>query len=221
MVYFEKSQPAPECLEKEKHKHNGNYRCEGVVEMLGKDFKSKCYICEEKSTSFNVEHLVSYQGDINLKFSWNNLFLACGHCNNIKLNKYDSIINCTIKEENIEGRIKLLMNPFPKETVKVIALDENNSTKLTVELLNKVYNHGVTDLKNLDSANIRNKILDEIQDFQRNLTDYYKTINEDDKKHYLVKIKNHLSKNSSFTAFKRWIIKDNLVLKSQFEKYFD
>jgi len=80
MIYFEKSQPAPECLEKEKSKKSGNYKCAGVLKRLKDDFKNKCYICESKApTTINVEHFKSHQGDSDLKFDWNNLFWSCGH----------------------------------------------------------------------------------------------------------------------------------------------
>ena len=30
-----------------------------------------------------------------LKFGWDNLFLACAHCNNIKSDNYEHILDCT------------------------------------------------------------------------------------------------------------------------------
>ena len=83
MLYFEKSQPAPDCLEQEKLKKNGDYKCGDVLDRLKADFKNKCYICERsKPQSINVEHFRPHCGDRDLKFSWNNLFWACSHCNN-------------------------------------------------------------------------------------------------------------------------------------------
>ena len=61
MVYFEKSQPAPDCLEIEKAKVNGDYKCANVIERIKNDFKNKCYICEYKEpVAINIEHFRSH-----------------------------------------------------------------------------------------------------------------------------------------------------------------
>ncbi len=100
MVHFEKSQPAPTCLETEKGKANGDYKCENVLDRIKDDFMNKCYICEYKEPeSINVEHFIPHEGDKDLKFDWNNLFWSCSHCNNTKLNNYDNILNCTIEAD--------------------------------------------------------------------------------------------------------------------------
>ena len=41
-----------------------------------------------------VEHLIPHKGNKDLEFEWNNLFLACPHCNNIKRDKYTPILDC-------------------------------------------------------------------------------------------------------------------------------
>lgn len=221
MVYFEKSQPAPSCLVIEKNKASGDYKCGEVLDRLNKDFKSKCYICEQKEpTAINVEHFVPHKGNIDLKFDWNNLFWSCGHCNNTKLGKYDNILNCTDTSHDIENKLKYEMKPFPFEQVSISALDETEKTIQTKKLLLEVYN-GTTKLKKIESANLRNKILAEIIVFERLLKEYYDDNNiSEDKEYYLDKIKKHLDSASGFTAFKRWIIRENEVLKSEFEKYF-
>ena len=43
MVYFEKSQPAPNCLEGEKVKANGDYKCGEVLTRLKEDFETISY----------------------------------------------------------------------------------------------------------------------------------------------------------------------------------
>ncbi|MBR1740781.1 MAG: HNH endonuclease [Lachnospiraceae bacterium] len=35
------------------------------------------------------------QKNLNLKYDWNNLFLACAHCNNMKSAKYEPILDCS------------------------------------------------------------------------------------------------------------------------------
>jgi uncharacterized protein (TIGR02646 family) len=222
MVYFEKTQPAPTCLESEKAKANGSYNCGNVLESIKADFKNKCYICEFKEpTTINIEHFRPHKGDKDLKFSWDNLYWSCGHCNNIKSDKYIDLIDCTVLEENIENRVKVYIKPFPKEKVIIDALDNQPSTNTTVELLNGVYN-GTTALKTIESANLRNSILAEIKDFQHYLFLYFEDgFNDEDRIMFLAHIKKHLSKSSNFTAFKRTIVRENDVMKDEFEQYFD
>jgi len=222
MVYFEKTQPSPDCLVSEKAKASGDYKCGEVLERIKLDFKNKCYICEFKEpVTINVEHFRPHKGDIELKFDWNNLFWSCGHCNNIKSDDFIDMINCTNLNEDIENRIKVYINPFPKEKVIIEALDNTPSTISTVELLNAIYN-GTTKLKTIEASNLRNSILLEIKDFQKYLFAYFEDgFAEDDKAHFLANIKKHISRSSNFTAFKRSIIRGNDVMKSEFEKYFD
>ena len=93
MVFFEKSQPAPDCLALEEAKANGDYKCADVLDRIKSDFKNKCYICEYKEPiSINVEHFRPHKGAKNLKFDWNNLFWSCSHCNNIKLDNFTIIL---------------------------------------------------------------------------------------------------------------------------------
>jgi len=166
MINLEKSQPSPPCLETEKEKAYGDYKCGQVLQRLYNDFHNKCYICEYKApSSINVEHFIPHKEDKNLKFDWDNLFLACAHCNNVKLVKYDNILNCTNPLHLVEDWIEYEMKPYPKEKVKITALRNEKIVHQTVELLDKVYN-GHTPLKELKSANIRQKLLEEIRDFQ-------------------------------------------------------
>lgn len=222
MVYFEKTQPAPDCLNVEKAKASGDYKCGNVLERIKTDFKNKCYICEFKEpVTINVEHFRPHKGNVALKFDWNNLFWSCGHCNNIKSDNFEDLINCTDINEDIENRVKVYINPFPKEKVIIEALDTNPSTITTVELLNAVYN-GTTKLKTIEASNLRNSILLEIKDFQKHLFAYFEDgYGADDKAFFLANIRKHLSRASNFTAFKRSIIRGNEVMKDEFEQYFD
>lgn len=219
MIYFEKSQSAPDCLEKEKLKVSGDYKCGCVLERLKNDFKNKCYICESKAmTGINVEHFKSHQGDIDLKFDWDNLFFACGHCNNTKLAKFDDILNCTDLNDDVENALKYEFKPFPYELVTIETLNNNPRTIKTKELLLAVFN-GTTKLKIIESDNLRTELLNEIRDYQRHLCDYYETHDVEDKNYSLRKIKSHLHAASAFTAFKRQVIKDNSTLLAEFGCY--
>lgn len=76
-----------------------SYNTEHVNQALREVFHGKCYICENKeATSYQIEHLIPHRGDKKLKYDWNNLFWVCAHCNNIKSDKYEPILNSS--EEN-------------------------------------------------------------------------------------------------------------------------
>jgi len=224
MIYFPKTQPAPPNLVIEKGKANGTYNCEGVLELLKSDFKNKCYLCEDKEPhSINTEHFQPHKGDKNLKFDWNNLFYCCGHCNNTKLANphYDLILNCTRETDNVETIIRYHINPLPKEKVSITALDDSPQVVNTVDLLLNIYN-GTTELKIIESANLRSKLLREIRNFQNLLFAYYDDSNTEDE---ISTIKNliirDLRSTSNFTAFKRWIIRDSEGLKVDFNDYIN
>lgn len=74
------------------------------------------------------------------KFNWSNLFWACSHCNKIKSDK-ESFLNCIVKDENIDKKIKYLLNDdLTENKVVVRAIDTDTKTKNTTELLKEVYN---------------------------------------------------------------------------------
>lgn len=195
MVYFEKSQPAPSI--------KNDYNTPEVVQRLVNDFHNKCYICEQKeSTSINVEHFVSCKKGDALRLDWNNLFLSCAHCNNIKSNKYNNLLNCTKIEDKVDTVISYKIDSFPtaKLTFKVEVLSDKATE--TKALLEKCFNGEHTTLKKIEGSNLRSALLQEIRVFQ-NLIFEYENIESDAT---LEKIKYHLSNKSAFTAFKRWII---------------
>ncbi len=70
----EKARRARKSLKIEKAK-NGSYNTPAVNAALREMFHGKCYICENKQiTSYQIQHLISHRGDIELKYDWNNLF---------------------------------------------------------------------------------------------------------------------------------------------------
>jgi hypothetical protein len=220
MVYFEKSQPAPTCLAVEKAK-NGSYSCGDVHQKLVYDFKNKCYLCELKSiTSINIEHFESHQGDINKKFDWNNLFLACFHCNNAKSNKFDDILNCTVSTDNVETNLRYLAG-CPTDDVEIIPQNNDAKTLKTAELLLAIYN-GTTTHKTKESENLKSLLQVDLLNFLNNISEYYLHITDTSiKSKHLFEIEKHLSRSSSFTAFKRWIVRDREKLMKEFGHFLD
>lgn len=224
MINIDKSYPAPSYLETEKLKainsnnsKSGKHNLEDVIEQLEKDFKKKCYLCETKATSFEVEHLKSHKGNIELKFDWDNLFLSCRHCNNIKSTSFDNILNCA--KEDVETYIKYRMDLFPMSEVEITPLSDDERVFKTVELLDKCFNGEHTPTKKLDSKNIRNKLLSELNKFKYEINSYFEALENDeyDEIPYIEKqIKRHLNNNSEYASFKRCIIKYNRRLNEIF-----
>jgi len=216
MVYFEKTQSAPASLAVEKAKTNGDYRQPDVLALLQSDFKNKCYLCEEKEpTSINIEHFVPHKGkNKDLEFDWNNLFFACYHCNNTKLQRID-LLNCTVSSDKVDSKICYRMETFPKEVALITATEPNPTEKVinTVLLLRDIY-YGTTEEKKIESNNLRTKILREINGFKKLLLDYF--TEGSDKITLKAQIEEHLSSASAFTAFKRWIIWDNKRFSNEF-----
>ncbi|PFK43440.1 hypothetical protein COJ23_25095 [Priestia megaterium] len=227
MIYLPKSQPAPQSLSIEKSKASGTYLTHEVLTRLKKDFRNKCYICEfKKPPTINVEHFHPHQGDIDKKFDWDNLFYSCAHCNNIKLAKYDNILNCTKKEHNVDTQIHYRIYPFPAMEAEITSSNDDSIVQDTVEFLLKVYN-GHTDLKTIEAENIRSKLIEEIVSFQELLFKYISLdvidANDETRKNDLKNsIIDQLKPSSDFTAFKRCIIRDyrdGTPLKDDFISY--
>jgi len=227
MVNFDKTQPAPASLATEKLKKTGKYGLPDVYDQLLLDFKNKCYICEQKApVVINVEHFQAHQGDVDKKFDWNNLFFACGHCNNTKLAQFENILDCTNPSHDVVNWIHYAIKTFPKEIVEIKAQCSviNNPTiiKTTVDLLLAVYNGKPTANKQAQANNLRRLLLSEIQTFENFLVRYYAIdIEQAEKRSLLRQIRKHINTASAFTAFKRWIILDNLAYQKDFTQYFD
>lgn len=216
MYNVDRSFPEPQSLKTEKIKVSGKYNSEDVLERLVEDFFNKCYLCEEKEISgINVEHLKPHKGDIDKKFQWENLFLVCPHCNNTKLGNEDEILDCTNPSHKVNDWIEYNFISFPKTKVELKIINNIDIVNNTVTLLDKIYN-GSTVNKKFEADNIKKKIMREIQSFENLIFEYI----YNSKKELVEEIKEKLSRKSAFSAFKRWIIKNNARYK-ELEKYFD
>ena len=225
MINFIKGTPSPEVLEKlaeEKSKSNGTYNIPEVVHALKEEFHDKCYICEQKNIkSINIEHFKPHKGsNKELMFDWNNLYYACGHCNNLKLAKYDDILDPGNPEEDVEESIHYGMPILHKRAqVEITACIDNEKTHNTVELLNYVYN-GKTAIKDIEAVNIKNDLVKELVQFTSWLREYDDDELEEDEKDCLKRnIRKGLNAKSAFTAFKRQIVKDTNYLYEEFKDY--
>lgn len=220
MVFFEKATNEPSALGIERLKPTGgNYREPTIIQAIKDDFFDKCYICESKGlTSINIEHFAPHRDiDMIRKYNWSNLFWSCSHCNTIKSSNYDGqLLNCTIREHNVDTIIKYeLNNVANRNEDKIVISSTNNDIKTlnTVELLNKVYK-GTTDLNKHHSSAIRNKIFDEIFTFKASLDKYIMMDDDYELEVHLTYIKRGLSNKSPYSAFKRSIIRNNPLYSS-------
>lgn len=123
----EKTRKAVEDL-KEAKQSGSPYNTENVNKALKEVFHGKCYICENKeATSYQIEHLIPHRNkNVELKYDWNNLFWSCAHCNNIKSDKYELILDCT--QEEVERLIAFRKKGYfgTDEKLEFIPLVEDN-----------------------------------------------------------------------------------------------
>lgn len=202
----EKVRLAQEDLKQAKVKKT-SYNTENVNQALIEAFHGKCYICENKNaTSFQIEHLIPHKENLDLKYDWNNLFWSCAHCNNIKLDKYDPIIDCT--KEDVEKKIAFRKEGYfgTAEKFVFVPLDGDEKTQNTIQLLNDAY-YGTTPQKIIEAKILRKNLRENISRFKNYVREYLEATGEDKEDLELV-IKKELGDNSEFTAFKRWLVRD-------------
>lgn len=222
MVYFEKSQPAPACLESEKAKPSGTYRCGEVGDRLQVDFRNKCYLCESRGiTAINVEHFRPHRGkNRDLEFDWNNLFFCCVHCNATKSDNpaYDVLLDCTSQADAPDSHIRFELNSGISALPSFMPITDSEKVRNTVQLLQEIHS-GRSMIRKLEATNL-------VELIQRKLNKFYKKIDlwfdatGQEKEDLRQSIIAHLQNSSAFTAFKRWIIRDNPVLKAEFGETF-
>lgn len=203
----EKSQKAIISLKEAKRK-NSTYNTQEVNAALQEMFHKKCYICENKIiTSYQIEHFIPQRENADLKYSWENLFLACAHCNNIKSSKYQPMIDCT--KEDVEQSIAFRKQGYfgIKEEFVFELLDSREETKNTGMLLREVY-YGSTPQKKLEASILRKTLRKELSSFKECVREYLET-EEEEKEDFKCLIKQQLADGSPFAAFKRWLIRDH------------
>ena len=222
MINITKRKDAPESLAKEKAKANGSYREEDVVLALFEDSHNKCYLCEDiYITTINVEHFHEHGGDKDLKFDWNNLHYACGHCNftkNDTFKKGDSnLLNCANPEcpvdywiiYRIEEDENLVAHALIKQNSKADVSKFKDETENTVKLLDRIYNGTGAAIRNREAANLLIRVQQEIVRFKETLINYISTVDTVSKQGYKIELKEAIADYSPFAAFKRWILRDN------------
>ncbi|EPV5019318.1 HNH endonuclease [Citrobacter freundii] len=204
MFPVQKSKIAPNSLEKKT-----SYREKDVIEALSHDFYNKCYICEIKDPLvLNVEHFRPHEGDDDKKYDWNNLFFACGRCNNIKRNNFENILDCTDQQTDVLRAIK---HTFPTtayaEIVNITPMNDDPKTLETANLISKVFNDANTGNKDLTRVFLKKRLMRQYRKFLELIYSYddEDTLPEE-KNEISKKIKNMLRVEYEFSAFLRWSI---------------
>ena len=192
------------------------YDSEDVWEALNKVFHKKCYICEtSEPQDINVEHFVPHQGDEALKYDWNNLYFSCARCNNIKLTKYDDLLDCCDSNTDVVRTVKHLppSTPYAKQ-LQIEAQLDDDKTNLTAELLNKVFNSEHTPNKAVSSSYLRRRVFDQYNLLLTQLNNYYDPVALPKEKAVAIeRIKLLLKATSPYSAFISWCIIEDKELE--------
>ena len=196
-----------------------DYQTGPVFQLLHKDCYGKCYICEHIPIQYVVEHIVAHRGNIDLKYSWSNLLLACSYCNNVKNRAefYDGIINPTETDPEDVISLELSFDGLRKKVIVTARNQAENKMLVdkTAKLLDMVYNNSsVRDNQKYSSANLRNKLSRSIRDFHI-LVGNYKVGRDDSNYNCII---DEISRESEFAAFKRMIVRTDPELSRDFEK---
>ena len=194
-----------------------SYASEDVLIMLKDIFFNKCYLCECKEPhDINIEHFRPHKNNEDLKFDWKNLFYVCSRCNNIKLDSFDNILDCTDQDIDVFERIKLLPPRTPNaELVLVEAICTDERTKQTVELLNKIYNEPTTVNKAITAAHLRKKVFKAYNRLLELMNIYFSDEESPERKSdALSRMRELMKRHQEFSAFLRWLILEDKVLST-------
>ena len=207
-IETDKTKKAEESLKEAKRKRT-TYNTSAVNYALHEVFHGKCYICENKAgSSYQIEHLRPHKENLDLKYDWNNLFWVCAHCNNVKLGKYENILDCTV--EDVDKVIVFRKKGYfgKDEKLEFEALDHREETKTTILLLKNVY-YGKTVQKEFEAKVLRRRLRKEISNFKE-LVREYKEAEGEEKKDLELLLKRELKCSSEFTAFNLFFNSSNL-----------
>jgi len=195
------------------------YDDNAVIQSLKIDFNKKCYLCEEVTRHFEVEHFYPQRYHIHLINEYSNLFYCCQKCNkikpkNINTNSEDEILNCC--DIDVEKYIKLKLN-ISECKIDIIKVDGllNYDIQIenTIKLLDRIYNGTNSNSNSCDD--LRDEITETISDFEKKLEQYQKSKL---KRAISEEIKEKLDKKLSYSTFKRWIVRDNIKYQ-EFNQY--
>jgi hypothetical protein len=185
-------------------KRENDYRSGVVFKMLTDDFFDKCYICEDNlHKDANVEHIIPHRGDKALQYDWDNLFLACSYCNNVKGDDYIGIINPLEVDPEELFELSLNVDDELREKVVIHKIKGGKDVDITICLLDAVYNGAKTDMKNYARLQLLSKLSNELIWFYEKFNEY-KDNPDSVNREVLVSL---TSDASPFAMFKRGIMR--------------
>jgi uncharacterized protein (TIGR02646 family) len=210
MINIKRTYPAPLSL--------GKKSFDGVKAALGAMQFNKCYLCERKAPDTSqIEHFIPTNKDESLQYVWENLFLACNHCNAVKNNVSDrknatlNLLKCTDFSIILTDVIDFYCEGKPREKVIIKPVNSQVSQEIkdTVFLLHSIFNYESESLA-FDAKVLTDEVIVEMKKLLDLLHSYeFDSHTTEKKKRLLLDIKDALSIESPFTAFKIWYIKRN------------
>lgn len=192
-----------------------SYSEEDVLNKLREIFYDKCYLCEIKDpTSINVEHFDAHQGNLDKKFDWNNLFYVCGRCNNIKLAKYNNLLDCTKDSVDVFRAIKHLPPHTPYQSKIIIeSMATDDKTIETAALLDEIFNTEKTINKKITGKYLRKKVFHKYNRFLDLVNEYLDDeLPQTRKNEAYERLQVLMSKEQEFSAFIRWVVLEDEYL---------
>lgn len=200
-----------------------SYRGQDVYDALMHTFSGKCYICEDKGlTSINIEHLSPHENDVDLKYAWENLCLACSRCNNIKGHRFNNLIDCTNPSQDAFLLVKLLPPRMPDAKVRVYPMEDSDSVNQTAELLDRVFNSKHTIEKAITGEELRRRIFKKAYKILEHQNTYFDDESpQADKDIALERLKVLMKKEQAFSAFLRWLVIESPMLAELLEGEMD
>jgi hypothetical protein len=198
MVKLNKTTPLPHSINSSKDWSYGT----PIRAVLENDCHGKCYICEVKpknTAELTVDHVVSRQHNAAFEFEWDNLLLACPHCNHdVKGSKYNGIINPTVTDP--EAVLSFGVT-YDFRHIEIVALSDDTSVLETKQLLTETYKDGM----------LAGKLTGILRKIVRYMP--HAISGEDWAVDY---IRNEIDRSSEFAAFKRKIVRDDGDLRERF-----
>lgn len=164
MIRVRKSSVAPAELAQK------GYGADSVQAAILADQDDKCYLCERKrSTDFQVEHLQSRDNCPEKENCWENLFVACGYCNQKKSNSFDDICNPSRTDVECEMSQKV---DFSVNRVLFKVQKTNGSLNRTAALLSRLYNGTRPGLRTTREERFYKEFIQQMNVFQQAVLRY-------------------------------------------------
>lgn len=204
MISVVRNPTPPASLAKQK-----SWREDDVLDALHYDFMGKCYLCERPHPrkTIQVDHLILRSEDDSTNYDWNNLFPACGSCNNRrhKKSRPGGYLNPCV--DVIEKRLKQSLNRSREIKIDFIPINSLDQPSVnTADQLNHIHN----DPLSKDAVELRDAIKDQIIHAYSEYYEYRNKLLNYPTETYIHErnLKEYLSKTAPFTALIRSLFPD-------------